>query len=73
MLHEYLWKNRSRNDKIDLPQGQIAEMFGVSIYTMSRIFNEMLENGQLLKIKGTFYVLDPVKWKWSKALENKTD
>lgn len=64
LLHQFLWKYRDRSNFMSFKSGELAEMLGVSIYTMSRILDEMNKKGLLKKIGNKYCVVEPgiVAW-----------
>lgn len=72
-LHVYLWNQRDRRGQICIPQHELAEELGISIYTMSRIFKEMKDAGRVKKISGAkhnvgrYVVNNPAPFKKGRA------
>jgi DNA-binding XRE family transcriptional regulator len=61
LLHEYLWKHRTRTNHMSGSQDDLAEGLGISKTAMSLILKEMAEYGMLIKIRrGTWQIVDPV-------------
>lgn len=60
LLHEYLWKHRTRTGHMSGSQDNLAEGLGISKVAMSLILKEMAGYGMLIKVKrGTWLVVDP--------------
>lgn len=64
LLHEWLWKKSDHLNRISMSVTEIAAACGVTIYTMSHIFQEMRAAGRLRKTGRTYYVVDPRIWVW---------
>lgn len=70
LLHEYLWKrSESRSHKVMIQQTLLAENLGITPFTMTRIFSEMLVSGRLKRARGVYYVVDPSVWRWKNTPE----
>ena len=64
MLHEWLWSKRDRNDFFQMSQSDLAAKLGVNIYTLSRIFGELAEQGRVEKHKSKYKIFDPAVIAW---------
>lgn len=60
LLHEYLWKHRTRGGFIAGSQIDLAEKLGIGKVAMTLILTEMAEKGMLIKHRrGTWQIVDP--------------
>lgn len=60
LLHEYLWKHRTREGFVAGSQNALAEGLGITKVAMSLILKEMSEYGMLIKHRrGTWQIVDP--------------
>ena len=60
LLHEYLWKHRTRTNFMSGSQDELADGLGISKTAMSLILKEMAEYGMLVKVRrGTWLIVDP--------------
>jgi len=65
LLHEYLWMNRARGDFYPVSQKELAEKLGVTIFTLSRVFRELRDEGRVEKIRGKYRIFDPAHAAWT--------
>lgn len=59
-----LWKYRDRNNFMTFKSGELAELLGVGIYTMSRVLTEMAEKGFIKKVGSKYLISDPAIAAW---------
>lgn len=68
LLHGYLHRKSDRLGRVKIQQGDLAELLGVTKFTMSRVIAGMVSGGRLRKLandrhnQGVFVVIDPVVW-----------
>lgn len=64
LLHEWLWTKRDRLGFIPYSQTELAEMLGITIYTLSSIFGELRDQGRVEKHRSKYKVFDPKVVAW---------
>lgn len=65
LFHKYLWKNTDRNGFLKLTQKELMDRLQVSQRTMSRLYDELIDSGKLVKHGDrTFRVIDPSISAW---------
>lgn len=64
LLHEYMWKHRDGLDRYMGTQQDLAAKLGLTVFSLSHIFGEMVATGRVRKIRGRFYITDPKLWAW---------
>lgn len=64
LLHQYLWRTRSRNDKMTIKSGDLAAELGILLSSMSRMLSIMVEQGRLTRRGHTIFVKNPDLFAW---------
>jgi len=60
LLHEYLWKHRTREGFVAGTQNDLAAKLGIKKVAMTLILTEMAEKGMLIKHRrATWQIVDP--------------
>jgi Mn-dependent DtxR family transcriptional regulator len=64
LLHEHLWRKSGRQGLMTYRSGELAELLGIAVSTMSITLGKMVEEGRLKKIGSKYYVNDPNGFKF---------
>jgi DNA-binding MarR family transcriptional regulator len=64
-IHRLLWERRDRRGTTTFKSGELAQELGVTIWTMSRITQELIDAGRIKRLRAaqtnikTYIVRDP--------------
>lgn len=64
LLHEFLWKKSGRRGVMTYRSGELAEVLGIAVSTMSITLGKMVEEGRLKKVGSKYFVNDPTGFKF---------
>lgn len=64
-LHVYLWERTDRRKTIEVQNTKLAELLGLSVFTISRVMHELINAGRVKKVGrakfaiATYLIRDP--------------
>ncbi len=64
-LHRYLWERTDRRNTIEVQNNKLAELLGLSVFTISRVMHELIDAERVKKVGrakyavATYLIRDP--------------